>query len=611
MTPKNKRYLVTGIIAVVLLILIVIGIRYIPFVIMFRAPSPAGIGFTDQQMNLNQAPNSYSCNFEIDPKTGSEKGLYKGIAHSGQYSAKAFGNNTYTIPVQRTAGQLGLENLKSVGVSAWIYIFPGTNDMDGVFVFSVTNTLGVTVCWKGKYLNGKDNPRGKWFKISGLFDLSEVKFQPDYKIQVYFWNRSHNDVLADDYYVVYSGSKERRGDSTYANMTTGRPFQSKFNYPPFPITFLQRGEIGNNGADGLVSEEKVTEGVILPEDKVLTGCFTGSGNLDDILVITPAGKAELFTFCTVKNEFRKVEVSIPAEAGDAFRSEQALSGSFTNPASAQLLLIGKTSILLGGFEKTGNSCSSKSGLKSSFHIIGKADIKSLTGSANVKGTLFKAGDFDGNKICELYTLSKEGAWKLFRWTGERNGSWSLQAGGDGDVKEWIHPEDEIGVTPGRFLANFSQDLLMTVFRDLKTRKFQYTLLKYDPASRHFLYCFPESQGHLGKITGLDTLKPGDQFFTPGAGIPGETGVYRYNRDWRFDLKKIIFNESTYEITESVDFTGYDMDHNPKYYEILRIFTGCFVKPNAPSFLVIARNKGNKSLPYLPNSIQIYSPGKSH
>ena len=121
-------------------------------------------------------------------------GIEKGNAHSGQYSAKAFGKNSFAPAILRKAGELGLENLKAMALSAWVYVKPGSGEVNGAFVFAATNPLGVHVCWKGVSLKDPGVPRGKWFKISGFFDLSEVKFKADTRLEFYFC-RTHMDVV--------------------------------------------------------------------------------------------------------------------------------------------------------------------------------------------------------------------------------------------------------------------------------------------------------------------------------------------------------------------------------------------------------------------------------
>ena len=94
-------------------------------------------------------------------------------------------------------------------------------------------------------------------------------------------------------------------------------------------------------------------------------------------------------------------------------------------------------------------------------------------------------------------------------------------------------------------------------------------------------------------------------------------VFRYNRDWRYDLKEIRFNDSTFQVIANMDFSGYEKDYNPKYYEILRLVPAMLVSPGLTSFLVIGKNCKNKdpkekecrefiNLPVLPEIIQVFS-----
>jgi hypothetical protein len=94
-------------------------------------------------------------------------------------------------------------------------------------------------------------------------------------------------------------------------------------------------------------------------------------------------------------------------------------------------------------------------------------------------------------------------------------------------------------------------------------------------------------------------------------------VFRYNRDWRYDLKEIRFNDSTFQVIANIDFTGYEKDFNPKYYEVLRLVPAMLVNPGMASFLVIGKNCKKKDpnekeckeftdLPALPGTIQVYT-----
>jgi hypothetical protein len=116
---------------------------------------------------------------------------------------------------------------------------------------------------------------------------------------------------------------------------------------------------------------------------------------------------------------------------------------------------------------------------------------------------------------------------------------------------------------------------------------------------------------------LDTLHPDDEFFTGPFDNSGRSKVLRYSRNWRFDLKEIIFNDTTFHVMANMDFKGYEKDFNPKYYDVLRIIPGVFLKPGEESFMVIGRNCKTRdtltnecsefqNLPFLPNTLQFYS-----
>lgn len=88
---------------------------------------------------------------------------------------------------------------------------------------------------------------------------------------------------------------------------------------------------------------------------------------------------------------------------------------------------------------------------------------------------------------------------------------------------------------------------------------------------------------------------------------------KLDRSWRFDLKLIENNV----ILGTVDFKGYPNDYNPKYYEFVKLIPGNFLSKNQTSLLVVMCNCGDadfsgekckqiEDLPYLPNSVQLYS-----
>jgi hypothetical protein len=84
-------------------------------------------------------------------------------------------------------------------------------------------------------------------------------------------------------------------------------------------------------------------------------------------------------------------------------------------------------------------------------------------------------------------------------------------------------------------------------------------------------------------------------------------IFRYNRDWRFDLKEISFSDSAFRIHSRVDFQGYDRDCNPKYYESLMLVPGHFLGPSVISFLAVghvAKERNYQAV--LPDFVGLFS-----
>ncbi|MDP4281151.1 MAG: hypothetical protein Q8867_03285 [Bacteroidota bacterium] len=584
-TPSMKKLqkrLIIILSAVILCAIIVIaGVKYIPVRKLLHISAPPEKDFVNLKQNSNEAPDALFFDMEIDPTKSQSNKFYKGIAHSGQYSAKAFGKNTYSFSVERKVSDICKgKKLDAVSMSTWVYSFPGKNEPWGAFVFAVNNSMGVNICWKGIQVSGKQVPRGKWFKISGMFDLSDIKIDPSCTIQIYFWNNSNTDFLVDDYYIVFGKQQERKGDTTITDMTRDPVFHSKFNTPPYPVFYFEKQESGNENA-ALVSNQ------------ILQGHFISSqGGREDIFLGGGNSPARLLSYCS--GEFTEVKLNIPAEISSCLRSGNAITGCFQNSGNSMILFSGDKGSFLAGFEKSGNPCSGK---EATMKIVWRSAGKDPFGKGKIV-----ACDIDNNRITEILSIANDGSWKIFRYSGGQNGNWKVIS--SSQIVDFWNNKDQLSVISGRFLQKYSYDVLLTIFKDKGSRVYQYSLLRFDAASGRFLPCFAEKRKGFGRTVGIDTLKPGDIFFTGIFDKSGTPKVLRYNRDWRYDLKEIRFNDTTFQVISNIDFKGYDRDHNPKYYESLRILSGQFLEPGINTLFLVAKNK--KTVTYLPDAAGTYS-----
>jgi hypothetical protein len=601
---RKKKWLILGGAGIVLAALaIFLGLRYLPWHKLMKRPTSGDKAFLTKQQGPGTAPFSLSFDFEVDPKAGIPDDIYQGIAHSGNYSTKTFGKNSFSVMIEKTIRDLNIRDMKAVALSAWVYVFPSSEEPEGSLVFTITNTVGVNTCWKGISLHGAYVPRDKWFKISGTFDLSDFQIRPDDRIQIYFWNNSDTKILSDDFYVVFGTQAPRRGDSAMVDMTRNG-YQPRLNIPPFPVHLLNQEQTVNGNETGLD---------ITPNDRIVTGRFTGSqGGPESVFVVKPDGTPALY-HCCPENGFVRIEMDCSASLKEVLAGAKIMTGSFTGTGSDQLLFAGEKEIVLAGVDKAVNPCGKGPGV--SLKEIWRSDGPGINGIRYNRPEAVIPCDLNGDRVMELLLVTDGGSWELLRFS--TNGWTGIAKGSENRMGEWDDKYYDFTITAGPFIKGSSQDQLLTVFNEKSKPRYNYSLVRFNAAEKKFVKALPGREGTAGLTVGHDTLKPGDRFFFGRFHPGGGTGFLRYNRDWRFDLKEMEFNDSTFVILENVDFTGYEKDQNPKYFEVLKLVPGRITDPSITSLMVIARNCKDPNYhggdcrewennPNLPNTLRIYS-----
>ena len=614
MKTNGKLYRNVFIIIIVLVIIITFAFKYFPFSKILRIKGNKELSFSKPEKTGCEPPNSILFDFEVAPGKDIPNGIIVGNSHSGKYAAKAYGKNSFTPALERTAGELGLLKLKYISVSAWVFVKPGSDQVNAALVVAASNNMGVNICWKGVGLKDPGVPRGKWFKMSGHFDLSDVKFNNDTRLQMYFWNNSSADILVDDFYLVYGGPQPRKGDTTYVDLTKGQ-YQPKFNYPPFPVVCLRMAGISDIQAAGLTAGSGKDKGIILPSDPMISGAFITGNDGNDVMFAVSNGQPAIYSYCPGSNEFRKAPVELPVALPFDAGKQYLLKGKFSSRETEQLLYIGNRSCFLFHFISKGPACSESNSITA--ELLWQSQ-RFDTVPFNSESPLLTA-DFNGDGLCEVLAADSEGKWKLYRFEpgkGKAGGSWLAIAEDRDEMPDWKQSGGLLHLTTGHFFTGRVQAAVLAVKQNSKDRRCSYSLRMYNLSQKRFVSCFSEKYGINGRTIGIDTLKPGDRFFCGNFGANGSPMVLRYNRDWRYDMKEICFSDSTYHILNNVDFAGYAADHNPKYYEVLKIIPGRFTGHQC-SIIVIGRNSRNRdydgkdcsdyeNLPELPDFISVYS-----
>ena len=283
-----------------------------------------------------------------------------------------------------------------------------------------------------------------------------------------------------------------------------------------------------------------------------------------------------------------------------------LTANFTGQPVSEVLLIGKEKTIIGRFDHLKDACTSSSNLKTTFKIVSDPSSTFLCRLFTEEATWI-TGDFNGDNRSEILVLPGDGSWKLFGFsgTGADQGSWQQVAESKNTgIACWDKRSFKFSVNCGKFLPGTNADVMLTA--GIKNNIPDYSIYRFDQSLKQFVPCFKTTKDNWGRTTGLDTIKPDNRFFTGKfLGGPG-IEVLRYNREWRYDLKQIRFGDSTFRILANVEFKGYDGDHNPKYYEMLRILPGNFIDSKKTTLMIIGRNKSKSVVRILPDVLQVYS-----
>jgi len=554
-------------------------------------------------------PNSYYYDFEGISSNENNKVLYHGIAQSGQTSTKAFGSNSFSLIIEKTAEEIGLSNLRKAALSGKIYLFPLRDSLQSALVFSILKPDGKSVFWQGVGINGKTNlPIEQWFQVSGEFNLSEVNIHPEDVIRIYLWNNSNNDMLLDDLFVIYGEEADRYGTHSPCDLTV-----SKFSGigPPYPVLYFFNDNINNQSSRFLVNNGNIKTGDLISSDFLIEGYFLNKkGGLQSLICGTET--PGIFHYCQANKSFSHTALTL--DAGTSLPADaDYLAADFDGNGFEEIFVSNtkKGELALFKVDYSGNMCltDNKNALLINLWRSGKNDLPTEFPGGNFK---CYAADFDADNNSELLIIEENGKWNLLKWT---KSTWKKFAGGT--LPYFKKQEYNISIYSGKLPGKIDREGLIIYGTETPNNNPISMILVYNRISQSFEKLNTKGNKNTIAFSGYDTLKHTDILYHAGQGK--EKFILRYNTDWRYDFKALDYTSDSFVIKYDIDFKGNPQGQNPKYYEHLRILPGNWVKPMTTSLLLIYGNtsktdnstKGNKIM-YIdkaefPVRVQLYSP----
>jgi len=554
---------------------------------------------TDNENNIYaHAKNIIFVDFEDFELGGS---IVSEIAYSGEKSCLIEGKNSFSPVIKRKIGAMGWEHFSRIGISANIYAFPHNfSELNVQLVAAITDEAGKNLFWGNVSVKSIFFTPEKWIKVSGAFDLDINSFTENDYLNVYLWNDSKTKVLMDDLLIVAGKDDTPIGDSVYCFAQINGQGLPPFNFPPFDIEYLQKEKVA--GLEYLLKVQKQSHLKSLSQ-LAIVGNFYNTHNQLDKIVFKSDEKLRTLSYNESRKKFEQYNIEASLSLLKMWDKGQKLTANFSHPLKEDLIIWHPEfdTLLFVQFE---NKNISNKSINNIIAITKPFPLSSFYHD-NLKPHYIYPLLINGRAEASLLVLYETGDWVLFDWDQV---SWAKYLIGTERFFSSTINQDipHIKIINGKFLNPQLNNLI--VF-DNQNKVFE--LKSLNSSKKQF-----ENAQSKSVYIGLNAFKINDSYFvikTKGK----KDKVLRYAEGAYFDLKLGYFNDTTFIIDKTIDFTGYDKDFNPKYYEITNLLTGNFISSNYTSLITICTNCNDidfngtscleyKNSPLLPNAVHIFS-----
>ncbi|MCW3085027.1 MAG: hypothetical protein JWP12_2393 [Bacteroidetes bacterium] len=553
--------------------------------------------FAEDKKQKNES-SDFTSNFLYDFETVDsalmvqKNDIREAAAHSGKMVFDLSDAGEYGPVVNKQLGDVCLLPVKKVNTRIWVY--PLEENASVELDVALFNAADEKYFIQTKKIAATLLPKNKWTKINATFPLPQDGTTPEDLIQVLVLNKGKTKLLLDDFEIVYDDVKQAPGDPSMINASDFTPQRNK---PPFKTMYLNKQEIGNANSPFIINAGNTQLGDFTPGDEYASGHFCGNAENTDQVIQIKAAEIAMYGYCPDKKQFLQLWKSNEK----AFVASEKITGDFDNNHTDDLLLINKKRkiVQLVSFSPLSN-CSVI--LNIAYTVQQEQTFENWNITAD---DIFMSGDFNGDHKTELLIVnSKIGNWGMFQHDAA---GWKNVAANKMDPAYFNAQTSKH--TSGHFYADKNKDV---VFISVTEKEKQtYTLLEFNSARKQF---------DVKNITPGDTdeifFKHANNTFAGDFESNAAQEFVNLNTDWRFDLKLIKTDAAGFNIMGNVDFKGYPADHNPKYYEFVKMIPGHFISKEKTAFIVIMRNCADKNfngdackqyenLDYLPNSTQLY------
>ncbi len=559
----------------------------------------------------------------LNIETNNESFVSAEKALSGKRSCKLSNDVEFGISVSKLLKDIPtFNNLKNISIK--LNTFFGNENPEALYVLSIDDAKGKNIFWDGKpilYSNSND-----WTESTIDFVVPAEFLNPDNKIVVYPWNRNKKLFYVDDITVdfigtaIYNDGSKNQSEKTnvFLDFETEAGLSGADNVKE---TTAHSGKMAcdlSGGKEyGPVLNKKLNEfGSSFPKIVSLSmWVYPLTDNPNTVLVASVINSKNETVYWEgkstenkpfPKNTWTKINAlfKLPIEK---FNAEDVLGISVWNK--------GKTDVIVDDVEIVYGEGAERRGEESKVDPISiyekrfvaeknKPPFQTIYFEKQEAGkeltdfssdNFFIAGNFnnDANGIDEILCIGK---------SKQAMYAYDLSIKAFKKIWENKNAGDQLWDKDNFYMSSIRNGKTSIIIQPKNKSIAQ--VLNFD--------------GKNWNSIGEQKVIPTPVYTNPvceysGNFTAGKNQILKLDRSWRFDLK-LIENDV---ILGSVDFKDYPNDYNPKYYEFVKLIPGNFLSSKQTSLLVVMCNCGDvnfsgleckqiEDLPYLPNSVQLYS-----